>query len=54
MNTPKRRLERSILIPAVALLAVFIIPHAASVVWNLVWVLVSAIGPARPSSSGLK
>jgi len=47
MNTPKNRLERLIEIPAVALLAVFIIPRSASVVTNLVWPLVSAIDPER-------
>ncbi len=54
MNKPKRRLERLIVIPAVALLAVFIIPHVANVVTNLICALLSAIEPARRSSTRLK
>ena len=46
MDTTKSRLERSIVIPAVVLLA-FIIPRSATVVTDLVWPLVSAIDPDR-------
>ena len=47
MDMPRNRLERLIVIPAIALLAVFIIPRSARVVTNLVWPLVSAFDPER-------
>ena len=47
MDTPKNRLERLIVIPAIAFLAIFIIPQSAVVVRGLVWPLVSALDPEQ-------
>ena len=46
MNMGKSRLERSIVIPAVVLLA-FIIPRSATFLTDLVWPLASAIDPEK-------
>ncbi len=46
MNMGKSRLERSIVIPAVVLLA-FIIPQSATFLTNLVWPLAIAIDPEK-------
>lgn len=47
MVTPGKNLERLIVIPAVALLAVSIIPGSASVVTDLIWPPVSAVDPEK-------
>ncbi len=46
MDTPKNRLERLIVIPAIALLALFML-YPARFVTNLVWPLVSAFDPEK-------
>lgn len=53
MNTPKRRLERQIVIPADALLAVFMFPCTAGVLTHLYRAPVIAFGPAHTSSSSV-
>jgi len=44
---PNKRLGRIIVIPAIAFLAIFIIPRSAVFVTNLVWPLVSAFDPEK-------
>lgn len=47
MDQSSNRLEPLIAIPAIALLAVFVIPRSALVLTDLAWPLVSAIDPDR-------